>query len=53
MSTSAMPLLMDLLRIPIDLFQLYLALNVVTSRFAVLLTTMKTRLGRLLPPMTP
>ena len=31
---------MDLLRIPIDLFQLYLALNVVTSRFAVLLTTM-------------
>jgi Na+/H+-dicarboxylate symporter len=36
----AMPLLMDLLRIPVDLFQLYLALNVVTSRFAVLLTTM-------------
>jgi ABC-type amino acid transport substrate-binding protein len=36
----AMPLLMDLLRIPVDLFQLYLALTVVTGRFAVLLTTM-------------
>jgi Na+/H+-dicarboxylate symporter len=36
----AMPLLLDLLRIPADLFQLYLALNVVTSRLAVLLTTM-------------
>ncbi len=37
---SAMPLLMDLLRIPVDLFQLYLAMNVVTSRFAVLMSTM-------------
>jgi len=36
----AMPLLMDLLRIPVDLFQLYLAITVVISRFAVLLTTM-------------
>jgi ABC-type amino acid transport substrate-binding protein len=36
----AMPLLMDVLRIPVDLFQLYLPLTVVTSRFAVLLTTM-------------
>ena len=36
----AMPLLMDVLRIPVDLFPLYLPLTVVTSRFAVLLTTM-------------
>jgi Na+/H+-dicarboxylate symporter len=36
----AMPMLMDLLRIPVDLFQLYLAINVVTSRFAVLMSTM-------------
>lgn len=36
----AMPLLMDLLRIPADLFQLYLAMIVVTNRFSVLLTTM-------------
>jgi proton glutamate symport protein len=36
----AMPLLMDVLRIPVDLFQLYLPLTVVTSRFAVLLTSM-------------
>jgi Na+/H+-dicarboxylate symporter len=36
----AIPLLMDLLRIPVDLFQLYLALTVVTGRFGVLLTTM-------------
>ena len=36
----AIPQLLDLLRIPVDLFQLYLPLNVVTSRFAVLLTTM-------------
>ncbi len=39
-STSvAMPMLMDLHRIPVDLFQLYLAIDVVTRRFAVLLTT--------------
>lgn len=36
----AMPLLLDLMRIPADLFQLYLALGVVTGRFATLLTTM-------------
>jgi Na+/H+-dicarboxylate symporter len=36
----AMPMLMDILRIPVDLFQLYLAINVVTSRFAVLMSTM-------------
>ena len=36
----AMPLLLDVLRIPVDLFQLYLPLTVVTGRFAVLLTTM-------------
>jgi Na+/H+-dicarboxylate symporter/ABC-type amino acid transport substrate-binding protein len=36
----AMPLLLDVLRIPIDLFQLYLPLTVITSRFAVLLTVM-------------
>ena len=36
----AMPLLMDLLRIPVDLFQLYLAMIVVTNRFSVLVTTM-------------
>jgi Na+/H+-dicarboxylate symporter/ABC-type amino acid transport substrate-binding protein len=36
---SAMPLLMDSLRIPADLFQLYLAITVVTGRFAVLVTT--------------
>lgn len=37
---SAIPLLLDTLRIPADLFQLYLATTIVTSRFAVLLTTM-------------
>ena len=36
----AIPLLLDLMRIPADLFQLYLALTVVTGRFAVVLTTM-------------
>ena len=36
----AIPLLLDVLRIPVDLFQLYLAITVVISRFAVLLTTM-------------
>ncbi|MCZ6874960.1 MAG: cation:dicarboxylase symporter family transporter, partial [bacterium] len=36
----AMPMLLDLMRIPVDLFQLYLALTVVTNRFGVLLTTM-------------
>jgi Na+/H+-dicarboxylate symporter len=36
---AAMPLLMDSLRIPADLFQLYLAMTVVTGRFAALLTT--------------
>jgi len=36
----AMPLLLDVLRIPVDLFQLYLPLTVITSRFAVLLTVM-------------
>jgi Na+/H+-dicarboxylate symporter/ABC-type amino acid transport substrate-binding protein len=36
----ALPLLLDTLRIPSDLFQLYLATAIVTSRFSVLLTTM-------------
>ena len=36
----AMPLLLDTLRIPSDLFQLYLATTVITNRFSVLLTTM-------------
>jgi Na+/H+-dicarboxylate symporter/ABC-type amino acid transport substrate-binding protein len=36
----AMPLLLDTLRIPSDLFQLYLATTIVTNRFSVLLTTM-------------
>ena len=36
----AMPALMDVLQVPVDLFQLYLAINVVTSRFAVLMSTM-------------
>ncbi len=36
---TAIPFLLDLLRIPVDLFQLYLATTVVTQRFAVLLTT--------------
>lgn len=36
----AIPFLLDLLRIPADLFQLYLALTVVTKRFSVVLTTM-------------
>jgi ABC-type amino acid transport substrate-binding protein len=36
----ALPLLLDTLRIPSDLFQLYLATTVVTNRFSVLLTTM-------------
>jgi Na+/H+-dicarboxylate symporter/ABC-type amino acid transport substrate-binding protein len=36
----AIPLLLDLMRIPVDLFQLYLAITVVISRFSVLLTTM-------------
>jgi Na+/H+-dicarboxylate symporter len=37
---TAIPFLLDLLRIPADLFQLYLATTVVTQRFGVLLTTM-------------
>jgi proton glutamate symport protein len=37
---TAIPFLLDLLRIPVDLFQLYLATTVVTQRFGVLLTTM-------------
>jgi Na+/H+-dicarboxylate symporter/ABC-type amino acid transport substrate-binding protein len=36
----AMPLLLDVLRIPVDLFQLYLPLTVITSRLAVLTTVM-------------
>lgn len=36
----AIPLLLDLLHIPADLFQLYLAIRVVTSHFTTLLTTM-------------
>ncbi|ETX07562.1 MAG: hypothetical protein ETSY2_10500 [Candidatus Entotheonella gemina] len=36
---TAIPFLLDLLRIPVDLFQLYLATTVVTQRFGVLLTT--------------
>lgn len=36
----AMPMLMDLMRVPADLFQLYLAINVVTGRFAVLMSSM-------------
>jgi Na+/H+-dicarboxylate symporter/ABC-type amino acid transport substrate-binding protein len=36
----AIPLLLDLLHIPVDLYQLYLAMGLVTDRFATLLTTM-------------
>jgi proton glutamate symport protein len=36
----AIPLLLDLLHIPVDLFQLYLVMGVVTGRFSTLLTTM-------------
>jgi Na+/H+-dicarboxylate symporter/ABC-type amino acid transport substrate-binding protein len=36
----ALPLLLDTLRIPSDLFQLYLTTTIVTNRFSVLLTTM-------------
>jgi ABC-type amino acid transport substrate-binding protein len=36
----AIPMLLDLLHIPIDLYQLYLAIGVVTDRFGALLTTM-------------
>jgi Na+/H+-dicarboxylate symporter/ABC-type amino acid transport substrate-binding protein len=36
----AIPLLLDTLRIPSDLFQLYLATTIITNRFSVLLTTM-------------
>ena len=36
----AIPLLLDLLHIPVDLFQLYLVMGVVTGRFGTLLTTM-------------
>ena len=36
---TAIPFLLDVLRIPVDLFQLYLATTVVTQRFGVLLTT--------------
>jgi Na+/H+-dicarboxylate symporter/ABC-type amino acid transport substrate-binding protein len=36
----ALPLLLDTLRIPSDLFQLFLTTTIVTNRFSVLLTTM-------------
>ena len=36
----ALPLLLDLVHLPVDLFQLYLVMNVVTGRFGTLLTTM-------------
>jgi len=36
----ALPMLLDLLQIPIDLYQLYLTIGVVTDRFSALLTTM-------------
>ena len=36
----AIPLLLDLLHIPVDLYQLYLAIGLITDRFATLLTTM-------------
>jgi hypothetical protein len=36
----AIPLLLDLLHIPADLFHLYLAVSVVTGHFTTLLTTM-------------
>jgi ABC-type amino acid transport substrate-binding protein len=36
----AIPMLLDLLHIPIDLYQLYLTIGVVTDRFGALLTTM-------------
>jgi ABC-type amino acid transport substrate-binding protein len=36
----ALPLLLDTLRIPADLFQLFLTTTIVTNRFSVLLTTM-------------
>jgi Na+/H+-dicarboxylate symporter/ABC-type amino acid transport substrate-binding protein len=36
----AIPMLLDLMHIPIDLYQLYLAIGVITDRFGALLTTM-------------
>jgi hypothetical protein len=36
----AIPLLLDLFRIPADTFQLYLALNIIVGRLASLLTVM-------------
>ena len=44
----AIPLLLDLLHIPADLFQLYLVIGLVTDRFATLLTTMNNLLLTLL-----
>jgi Na+/H+-dicarboxylate symporter/ABC-type amino acid transport substrate-binding protein len=44
----AIPLLLDLLHIPADLFQLYLALSVVTGHFTTLVTTMNNLLLTLL-----
>ena len=44
----AIPLLLDLLHIPADLFQLYLALSVVTGHFTTMLTTMNNLLLTLL-----
>jgi Na+/H+-dicarboxylate symporter/ABC-type amino acid transport substrate-binding protein len=44
----AIPMLLDLLHIPIDLYQLYLAIGVVTDRFGALLTTMNNLLLTLL-----
>ena len=36
----ALPLLLDLVHLPVDLFQLYLVMRVVTSRRGTLITTM-------------
>jgi len=44
----AIPLLLDLLHIPADLFQLYVALSVITGHFTTLLTTMNNVLLTLL-----
>ena len=44
----AIPLLLDLLHIPADLFQLYLACSVVTGHFTTMLTTMNNLLLTLL-----
>lgn len=44
----AIPLLLDLLHIPVDLYHLYLAVGLITDRFATLLTTMNNLLLTLL-----